>query len=30
MILTTECTITDIPKKENNPLVMSPVGPMPL
>jgi chaperonin GroEL len=30
MILTTECTITDIPKKENNPLVMSPVGPLPM
>ena len=30
MILTTECTITDIPKKENNPLIMSPVGPMPM
>lgn len=30
MILTTECTITDIPKKENNPMIMSPVGPMPM
>ena len=30
MILTTECTITDIPKKENDPLVMSPVGPLPM
>lgn len=30
MILTTECTITDIPKKEDDKLIMSPVGPMPL
>jgi chaperonin GroEL len=30
MILTTECTITDIPKKEDNPMIMSPVGPMPM
>ena len=29
MILTTECTITDIPKKEE-PMVMSPVGPLPM
>ena len=29
MILTTECTITDIPKKkEDNPLIMSPAGPL--
>ena len=30
MILTTECTITDIPKKDKEPMIMSPVGPMPL
>ena len=30
MILTTECTITDIPTKEDDKLIMSPVGPMPL
>lgn len=30
MILTTECTITDIPKKDNNPLIMSPAGPLPM
>ena len=29
MILTTECTITDIPKKEE-PLIASPVGPLPM
>ena len=29
MILTTECAITDIPKK-NEPMIMSPVGPMPM
>ena len=29
MILTTECTITNIPKKED-PMVMSPVGPLPM
>ena len=30
MILTTECTITDISKKDKEPMIMSPVGPMPL
>lgn len=29
MILTTECTITDIPKKEDNPMIMSPIGALP-
>ena len=28
MILTTECTITDVPKKNDNPLIMSPAGPL--